>query len=88
MDDDSSKLFKLLSEIEIFKCSEIPSNARIISMNADIGYLKTSSNSEDFNVKNTVIKKTNQVIFLKSIITDSKKNISQITSVWTLDDKI
>ena len=88
MDDESSKLFKLLSDIEIFKSSEIPSNAKIISMNADIGHLNISSDSGDFNVKNMIIKKTNQVIFLKSIITDSEKNNCQITSVWAIDDKI
>ena len=69
MDDESSKLFKLLSDVKIFKSSEIPSNAKIISMNADIGHLNISSDSGDFNVKNMIIKKTNQVIFLKSIIT-------------------
>ena len=86
MNDDSSKLFKFLSEKEIFKRSEIPSSAKIISINIDIGSLNISDNLEDYNIKNIVIKKTNKVIFLKTIITDIKKNNSQVTSIWALND--
>ena len=88
MDDESSKLFKLLSEGEILKSNEISSNAKIISMNLDIGSLNISSDLKGCDVKNIVIKKTTKVIFLKTIITDTKKNNSQITSIWTLDDKV
>ena len=88
MDDDSSKLFKLLSEGEILKSNEISSNAKIISMNLDIGSLNISSDLRGCDVKNIVIKKTTKVIFLKTIITDTKKNNSQITSIWALDDKV
>ncbi|MFL2816349.1 MAG: hypothetical protein ACJZ9D_05090 [Alphaproteobacteria bacterium] len=86
MNDESSKLFKFLSEKEIFKSSEIPTSAKIISMNIDIGSLNISNNLEDYNIKNMVIKKTNKVIFLKTIITDIKKNNSQVTSIWALND--
>ena len=86
MDDESSKLFKLLSEGEILKSNEISSNAKIISMNLDIGSLSIPSDLKGCDVKNIVIKKTTKVIFLKTIITDTKKNNSQITSIWTLDD--
>tara|TARA_Y100000814_G_scaffold161200_1_gene117777 strand:- start:189 stop:455 length:267 start_codon:yes stop_codon:yes gene_type:complete len=88
MDDKSSKLFKLLSEGEILKSNEISSNAKIISMNSDIGFLSIPSDLKGCDVKNIVIKKTTKVIFLKTIITDTKKNNSQITSIWTLDDKV
>ena len=88
MDDDSSKLFKLLSEGEILKSNEISSNAKIISMNLDIGSLNISSDLRGCDVKNIVIKKTTKVIFLKTIITDTKKNNSQITSIWAIDDKV
>ena len=88
MDDESSKLFKLLSEGEILKSNEIPSNAKIISMNLDIGSLSIPSDLKGCDVKNIVIKKTTKVIFLKTIITDTKKNNSQITSIWALDDKV
>tara|TARA_Y100000741_G_C17934592_1_gene429145 strand:- start:173 stop:439 length:267 start_codon:yes stop_codon:yes gene_type:complete len=88
MDDDSSKLFKLLSEGEILKSNEISSNAKIISMNLDIGSLNISSDLKGCDVKNIVIKKTTKVIFLKTIITDTKKNNSQITSIWAIDDKV
>jgi len=87
MNDHSSKLFQLLSRSEIFKSSDIPSNAKAISINLDIGSLDISNGLEDLEIKNTVIKKTNKVIFLKTIIIDSKKNNSQITSVWSLNDK-
>ena len=86
MDDESSKLFKLLSEGEILKSNEISSNAKIISMNIDIGSLNISNNLEEYNIKNTVTKKTNKVIFLKTIITDIEKNNSQVTSIWALND--
>ncbi len=88
MDDESSKLFKLLSEGEILKSNEISSNAKIISMNLDIGSLNISSDLKGYDVKNIVIKKTTKVIFLKTIITDTKKNNSQITSIWSLDEKV
>ena len=88
MDDESSKLFKLLSEGEILKSNEISSNAKIISMNLDVGSLNISSDLKGCDVKNIVIKKTTKVIFLKTIIIDTKKNNSQITSIWTLDDKV
>ena len=86
MDNESSKLFKLLSEGEILKSNEISSNAKIISMNLDIGSLNISSDLRGCDVKNIVIKKTTKVIFLKTIITDTKKNNSQITSIWALND--
>ena len=88
MNDHSSKLFQLLSRSEIFKSSDIPSNAKAISINLDIGSLDISNGLEDLEIKNTVIKKTNKVIFLKTIIIDGEKNNSQITSVWSLNDTI
>ena len=86
MDDQSSKLFKFLSEKEVFKSTDIPPSAKIISMNIDIGSLNISDNLEGYNIKNMVIKKTNKVIFLKTIITDIKKNNSQVMSIWALND--
>ncbi len=88
MNDHSSKLFQLLSKIEIFKSSDIPSNAKAISINLDIGSLDISNGLEDLEIKNTVIKKTNKVIFLKTIITDNEKNNSQLTGVWSLNETI
>ena len=88
MNDHSSKLFQLLSRSEIFKSSDIPSNAKAISINLDIGSLDISNGLEDLEIKNTVIKKTNKVIFLKTIITDIEKNNSQLTSVWSLNETI
>ena len=86
MDDESSKLFKFLSEKEVFKSTDIPPSAKIISMNIDIGSLNISDNLEGYNIKNMIIKKTNKVIFLKTIITDIEKNNSQVTSIWALND--
>ena len=88
MNDHSSKLFQLLSRSEIFKSSDIPSNAKAISINLDVGSLDISNGLEDLEIKNTVIKKTNKVIFLKTIITDNEKNNSQLTSVWSLNETI
>ncbi len=88
MNDHSSKLFQLLSRSEIFKSSDIPSNAKAISINLDIGSLDISNGLEGLEIKNTVIKKTNKVIFLKTIITDNEKNHSQLTSVWSLNETI
>ena len=86
MDDESSKLFKFLSEKEVFKSTDIPPSAKIISINIDIGSLNISDNLEGYNIKNMIIKKTNKVIFLKTIITDIEKNNSQVTSIWALND--
>ena len=86
MNDEFSKLFKFLSKKDIFKNTEIPPSAKIISVNIDIGSLNISNNLEDYNIKNMVIKKTNKVIFLKTIIIDIEKNNSQVTSIWALND--
>ena len=86
MDDESSKLFKFLSKKDIFKSTEIPPSAKIISVNIDIGSLNISNKLEDYNFNNMVIKKTNKVIFLKTIITDTQKNNCQVTSIWALND--
>tara|TARA_X000000368_G_scaffold294612_1_gene234390 strand:+ start:495 stop:755 length:261 start_codon:yes stop_codon:yes gene_type:complete len=86
MDDESSTLFKFISEKEIFKNTEIPPSAKIISMNIDIGSLNIANNFENYNIKNMVIKKTSKVIFLKTIITDIENNNSQVTSIWALND--
>jgi len=86
MDDQSSKLFKFLSEKEVFKSTDIPPSAKIISMNIDIGSLNISDSLEGYNIKNMIIKKTNKVIFLKTIITDIEKNNSQVTSIWAFND--
>ena len=86
MNDESSKLFKFLSKKEIFKSTEIPPGAKIISMNIDIGSLNISNDLEDYNIKNMVTKKTNKVVFLKTIIIDIEKNNSQVTSIWALND--
>ena len=86
MDDESSKLFKFLSEKEVFKSTDIPPSAKIISINIDIGSLNISNNLEEYNIKNTVTKKTNKVIFLKTIITDIEKNNSHVSSIWALND--
>ena len=51
MDDESSKLFKFLSKKDIFKSTEIPPSAKIISINIDIGSLNISDNLEDYNIK-------------------------------------
>ena len=68
MDDESSKLFKFLSKKEIFKSNEIPTNAKLISVNIDIGSLSISNNLEDYSIKNMVIKGTKQVISIILII--------------------
>ena len=86
MNGESSKLFKFLSKKEIFKSTEIPLSAKIISMNIDIGSLNISNDLEDYNIKNIVTKKTNKVVFLKTIIIDIEKNNSQVTSIWALND--
>ena len=86
MNDESSKLFKFLSEKEVFKNTDIQPSAKIISINIDIGSLNISDNLEGYNIKNMVVKKTNKVIFLKTIITDIEKNNSQVTSIWALND--
>ena len=78
----------MLSRNEIFKNSDIPPNAKAISINIDIGSLNISNKLEEFEIKNTVIKKTKRVIFLKTIITDGEKNNSQVTSIWNLNDAI
>ena len=55
-------------------------------MNIDIRSLNNSNDIEYYNIKNIINKKTNKVVFLKTIITDIEKNNSQVTSIWALND--
>ena len=87
MDSQSNKFLQLLinNKIDILNDEKL-SKLSLISINIDTGSLDVNDNPENYNYKNEIMKKTEKVIFLKTIILDKNKNISQITSIWSVDE--
>ena len=87
MDSQSNKFLQLLinNKIDILN-DEGDLNFSLVSINVDTGSLDVNDNPENYNYKNEIMKKTEKVIFLKTIILDKNKNISQITSIWSVDE--
>tara|TARA_B100000029_G_scaffold184041_1_gene181579 strand:+ start:790 stop:1056 length:267 start_codon:yes stop_codon:yes gene_type:complete len=87
MDSQSNKFLQLLinNKIDILN-GEKDLKFSLVSINIDTGSLDVNDNPEDYEYKNEIMKKTEKVIFLKTIILDKNKNISQITSIWSVDE--
>ena len=87
MDSQSNKFLQLLinNKIDILN-GERDLKFSLVSINIDTGSLDVNDNPEDYEYKNEIMKKTEKVIFLKTIILDKNKNISQITSIWSVDE--
>ena len=87
MDSQSNKFLQLLinNKIDILN-GEKDLNFSLVSINIDTGSLDVNDNPENYEYKNEIMKKTEKVIFLKTIILDKNKNISQITSIWAVDE--
>ena len=87
MDSQSNKFLQLLinNKIDILN-DEKDLNFSLVSINIDTGSLDVNDNPENYEYKNEIMKKTEKVIFLKTIILDKNKNISQITSIWSVDE--
>ncbi len=87
MDSQSDKFLQLLinNKIDILN-GEKDSNFSLVSVNIDTGSLDVNDNPENYEYKNEIMKKTEKVIFIKTIISDKNKNISQITSIWSVNE--
>ena len=87
MDSQSDKFLQLLinNKIDILN-GEKDLKFSLVSINIDTGSLDVNDNPENYEYKNEIMKKTEKVIFLKTIILDKNKNISQITSIWSVDE--
>ena len=87
MDSQSNKFLQLLinNKIDILK-GEGDLKFSLVSINIDTGSLDVNDSPENYEYKNEIMKKTEKVIFLKTIILDKNKNISQITSIWSVDE--
>ena len=87
MDSQSNKFLQLLinNKIDILN-GERDLKFSLVSINIDTGSLDVNDNPENYNYKNEIMKKTEKVIFLKTIILDKNKNISQITSIWSVNE--
>jgi len=87
MDSQSNKFLQLLinNKIDIFN-GEKDLNFSLVSINIDTGSLDVNDKPENYEYRNEIMKKTEKVIFLKTIISDKNKNISQITSIWSVDE--
>ena len=87
MDSQSNKFLQLLinNKIDILN-GEGDLKFSLVSINIDTGSLDVNDNPENYEYKNEIMKKTEKVIFLKTIILDKNKNISQITSIWSVDE--
>ena len=87
MDSQSNKFLQLLinNKIDILN-GERDLKFSLVSINIDTGSLDVNDNPENYEYKNEIMKKTEKVIFLKTIILDKNKNISQITSIWSVNE--
>ena len=87
MDSQSNKFLQLLinNKIDILN-GEGDLKFSLVSINIDTGSLDVNDSPENYEYKNEIMKKTEKVIFLKTIILDKNKNISQITSIWSVDE--
>tara|TARA_B100000029_G_scaffold321716_1_gene314155 strand:- start:916 stop:1182 length:267 start_codon:yes stop_codon:yes gene_type:complete len=87
MDSQSDKFLQLLinNKIDILN-GEKDSNFSLVSVNIDTGSLDVNDNPENYEYRNEIMKKTEKVIFIKTIISDKNKNISQITSIWSVNE--
>ena len=87
MDSQSNKFLQLLinNKIDILN-DEKDLNFSLVSINIDTGSLDINDNPENYEYKNEIMKKTEKIIFLKTTIKDKNKNISQITSIWSVDE--
>ena len=87
MDSQSNKFLQLLinNKIDILN-GEGDLKFSLVSINIDTGSLDVNDSPENYEYKNEIMKKTEKVIFLKTIILDKDKNISQITSIWSVDE--
>jgi len=87
MDSQSDKFLQLLinNKIDILN-GEKDLNFSLVSVNIDTGSLDVNDNPENYEYRNEIMKKTEKVIFIKTIISDKDKNISQITSIWSVNE--
>ncbi len=87
MDSQSDKFLQLLinNKIDILN-GEKDLNFSLVSVNIDTGSLDVNDNPENYEYRNEIMKKTEKVIFIKTIISDKNKNISQITSIWSVSE--
>ena len=87
MDSQSDKFLQLLinNKIDILN-GEKDSNFSLVSINNDTGSLDVNDKPENYEYRNEIMKKTGKVIFIKTIISDKNKNISQITSIWSVNE--
>ena len=87
MDSQSNKFLQLLinNKIDILN-GERDLKFSLVSINIDTGSLDVNDSPENYEYKNEIMKKTEKVIFLKTIILDKNKDISQITSIWSVDE--
>ncbi len=87
MDSQSDKFLQLLinNKIDILN-GEKDLNFSLVSVNIDTGSLDVNDNPENYEYRNEIMKKTEKVIFIKTIISDKNKNISQITSIWSVNE--
>tara|TARA_B100001996_G_scaffold203443_1_gene155790 strand:- start:1908 stop:2177 length:270 start_codon:yes stop_codon:yes gene_type:complete len=86
MDDNLDKLLNLLikHKIEILN-GEINEIFSLVSMNIDVGNLDFNKNYEDYKFTDKIFKKTNKVVFLTTTILDLEKNVTSITSIWSIN---
>ncbi|MEC7830888.1 MAG: hypothetical protein VX812_03885 [Pseudomonadota bacterium] len=87
MDSQSDKFLQLLinNKIDILN-GEKDSNFSLVSVNIDTGSLDVNDNPENYEYRNEIMKKTEKIIFIKTIVSDKNKNISQITSIWSVNE--
>lgn len=86
MDSGFSKLNNLLSYIDLTKEFGFPDAVKLVSVNIDIGSINLDYNLNSYEYINKIIKQTDSIVFVESIICDKENNSIHITSIWSLNN--
>ena len=86
MDSGFSKLNNLLSYIDLTKEFGFPDAVKLVSVNIDIGSINLDYNPNSYECINKIIKQTDSIVFVESIICDKENNCIHITSIWSLNN--
>ncbi len=86
MDTSFSKLNNLLNYIDLTKEFGFPDVVKLVSVNIDIGSINLGYNPKSYEYINKIIKRTDSIVFVESIICDKENNNIHITSIWSLNN--
>ena len=86
MDTSFLKLINLLNDIDLIKEFGFPGKVKLVSVNIDVGSINLDNDPNSYEYTNKIIKQTDRIAFVESIIYDKEDNNTHITSIWSLNN--